>query len=944
MKKFILALAFSLPLLGLSQTLTNKTFDTDITGWINNTVGSGTASWDSTNGANAAGSLKWVTTAASQMIQTQTPNTAPFAGAGTYTLTFKVKGPAGATVKGVTWQTGNQITGSALTLTGGWDTYTSTHVISSTYASSIMSIRLQPGVAGTFYFDDVDWTYQIPAGNTVLNTTVSGPGTLAKSPASYSYAPTDGVTLTATPKSHAVFTGWSGDLTGTTNPATFTMNTNKSVTANFAADPTFNYAYYFNTDGDLEGWDKTTDASLTVAQAGGIVTLTPTANQYTRFSLTGFPIPTGTYNKVTVKLKNLSATTNLIGITLNNGGSDVNIASPITTSDTAYKTYTLYFDSSTTGLSGNLTNFRIKFADSNNTTYSGRPSDNGQILIDEIIFENAATTWNGSGWSNGVPTSSLYANIAGNYSESADITAMALTINNNAVVSIPSGKNVTLSGALKVNTGSSFTLENNAKLIQPNFSGANSGAITVKRNSAPMVRLDYTLWSSPVAAQNLFAFSPNTVTTPTARFYSYSTLTDSYDNTGITGTSSFTKGKGYAVRAPNDFTSTPTVFTGQFTGVPNNGTISIALDATSPGYNLVGNPYPSPINASTFVTANSSLIDGTLYFFSHNAKSDGTAYETSSGGTGMQYATWNSTGTAAASSNSLVTGMNNTSTPNGTIQVGQGFIVKATANGTLTFNNDMRTVTSTEANADQFFKVNNNTIGPKAVTAAIATEKHRLWLDLTNEKGEGLSQLLVGYVDGATNEVDNLFDGEEFGSPKTSLTSQLNGKSYTIQGRALPFNDTDVVPLAFKAAANGRYTIALSKTDGLFASNQEVLLKDNATGTVKDLKTGSYTFSATAGTASSRFELAYSKSAINAIDEQSALVTAVKKQGVYQISTNGASIKEIEVYDIQGNLVLKQQNIDGSSSSLVGLTAVRGVLIVKVTTQTDQVNTIKIIN
>ena len=42
------------------------------------------------------------------------------------------------------------------------------------------------------------------------------------------------VILTATPDAGYLFTGWSGDLVGNVNPATVTMDSNKSVTANFA--------------------------------------------------------------------------------------------------------------------------------------------------------------------------------------------------------------------------------------------------------------------------------------------------------------------------------------------------------------------------------------------------------------------------------------------------------------------------------------------------------------------------------------------------------------------------------------------------------------------------------------------------------------------------------------------------------------------------------------
>jgi uncharacterized repeat protein (TIGR02543 family) len=41
------------------------------------------------------------------------------------------------------------------------------------------------------------------------------------------------VTLTAIPNGAALFTGWSGDATGTTNPIQVTLNGDKIITANF---------------------------------------------------------------------------------------------------------------------------------------------------------------------------------------------------------------------------------------------------------------------------------------------------------------------------------------------------------------------------------------------------------------------------------------------------------------------------------------------------------------------------------------------------------------------------------------------------------------------------------------------------------------------------------------------------------------------------------------
>jgi hypothetical protein len=53
------------------------------------------------------------------------------------------------------------------------------------------------------------------------------------SPSASSYAPGTVVTLTATPVAGQPWVGWSGAVTGTTNPITVTITKDTSVTANF---------------------------------------------------------------------------------------------------------------------------------------------------------------------------------------------------------------------------------------------------------------------------------------------------------------------------------------------------------------------------------------------------------------------------------------------------------------------------------------------------------------------------------------------------------------------------------------------------------------------------------------------------------------------------------------------------------------------------------------
>ena len=67
-----------------------------------------------------------------------------------------------------------------------------------------------------------------------LTVTVNGPGGVTKSPDKATYLHGESVTLTAVPGANASFLGWSGALTGVTNPATLVMDGDKAVTATFA--------------------------------------------------------------------------------------------------------------------------------------------------------------------------------------------------------------------------------------------------------------------------------------------------------------------------------------------------------------------------------------------------------------------------------------------------------------------------------------------------------------------------------------------------------------------------------------------------------------------------------------------------------------------------------------------------------------------------------------
>ena len=135
-------------------------------------------------------------------------------------------------------------------------------------------------------------------------------------------------------------------------------------------------------------------------------------------------------------------------------------------------------------------------------------------------------------------------------------------------------------------------------------------------------------------------------------------------------------------------------------------------------------------------------------------------------------------------------------------------------------------------------------------------ERHRVWLNFTNDQG-GFKQTMIGYVTGATNGVDDSYDGpSNTQNAYVDFYSLIGSAKFVIQGRALPFSINDEVPLGYKTVVNGIFTIAIEKADGILAS-QDIFLSDKTTGTFHNLKTGPYNFTTLAGTFNDRFVLVY---------------------------------------------------------------------------------------
>lgn len=79
------------------------------------------------------------------------------------------------------------------------------------------------------------WTLRVTNGSAYALTINASNGSVTRNPDKTTYSTGDQVALTAAPNTGYTFNSWSGDVSGTTNSTTITMNANKTATANFTA-------------------------------------------------------------------------------------------------------------------------------------------------------------------------------------------------------------------------------------------------------------------------------------------------------------------------------------------------------------------------------------------------------------------------------------------------------------------------------------------------------------------------------------------------------------------------------------------------------------------------------------------------------------------------------------------------------------------------------------
>jgi len=536
--------------------------------------------------------------------------------------------------------------------------------------------------------------------------------------------------------------------------------------------------------------------------------------------------------------------------------------------------------------------YRVRAVSNNNTISAFSNVIQVTTLTDPLSF----VIWTEAGWS-ADPLLELDAIIDFDYNTGLNFgfECKSLTINEGFVLTIADGTNVIVEDEIIIEGNQEgIVVENNANLVQLNdFANNNQGRIRVVRDSSPLFRLDYTLWSSPTSSplnsqpQTLKEFSPGTLNN---RFYGYNTLGNIFTVIADPVNTPFEAGLGYLIRVRNnhvpyvDENSIPEIWTGIFTGIPNNGFIEVPVSDDGKGCNMIGNPYPSVISAEDFINLNIDDIEGELYFWRRRNTQGG------GGDIGTFYATYNLGGATSSTPTS--------EEPNGFIQIGQGFALKV-ENGidSVVFSNDLRVADEFD---NQFFR------------PSILSEKHRVWLNLTNDQGV-FSQMMLGYHENATDGYDKGYDTKLFMDSNVYISTLLGEMPLTIQSKSLPFELEDVVKVKLSLETAGEYTIALSKFDGVFETDQPVYLFDKSNSLYHNLKESSFTFFSESGEISNRFELRFQNETLSIenpdLIENDSLVL-YQNNNRLNLKSSENQISEIVLFDITGRKIIEFKEVN----------------------------------
>jgi hypothetical protein len=561
------------------------------------------------------------------------------------------------------------------------------------------------------------------------------------------------------------------------------------------------------------------------------------------------------------------------------------------------------------------------------------------------------------------PTKTIDWNIvrtAHNITSNGNKTVLGLFVNSNTLtatsspVSQTDGSRLEVSHYLKLDgkidlVGRSQLVQKSGSDLDPDSSGSLERDQQGQGN-----KFNYNYWSSPVGAINnttnnnnftvdgvlrdgtntalitpplinwINGFDGATSPLSLARYwiYKFDNLANNYANwTQIGETGILQPGKGFTLKGPGSSGTQNLTFVGK----PNNGTITNTVGANQ--LLLVGNPYPSALDAEKFIDDNigsietsitDAAIDGALYFWEHYSTNNTHNLGAYQGG----YGVYNKSGGVKPSATGVdfisSSGSSSKFDPKRYIPVGQGFFVigKIGSGGTVTFNNSQREFIKEDATtlSQTMYRIPKTPKDSNHWTdnsnAQIENDTHRrvrLGFNLYNQSFH--RQVLLAFMDEKANsEMNDGYDAFNIDDSPSDMYL-LNGENeLAIQGEGY-FDEEASYPIGVRSETTGKISFVL---DGLenFDESQNIFMHDNETDTYHSIKDKAYEIELPQGTFNERFSLRFIDKSLAVKDplyDNAVTVFFTRSNNTLNIknSANDNTVLTASLYNIQGKLLSK---------------------------------------
>jgi hypothetical protein len=596
----------------------------------------------------------------------------------------------------------------------------------------------------------------------------------------------------------------------------------------------------------------------------------------------------------------------------------------------------------------------VYFGDDYTNESGATHTNDGDLHLEGNLTNDGTVTTTGSA------TGTTYFNSSATTTQNLNGTSDAakfynLTVNNASTdgesLEVADGYNLEVTKDVVITSGQKLRLMGEAQLIQTHTGATNNSGLghLLKDQDGAQNSYRYNYWSSPVQNDAGIVYNVSTVLKDgsTANQWSptqvgFTTALDGTNGVPIalstrwmwkyvdstvdpyndqdwvqlfdmnTTTPSFgadiNPAQGFIMKGTNSAAAYADSQNYSFEGKPNDGDYTLTISANKEY--LVGNPYPSALDADQFINDNiagTPVIDGTIYYWEH--WSTGTHVYTEYGG---GYATYNLAGGNLATLHPDFTAGSGSGLvlPKQYIPVGQGFIVRSesTSGGTITFDNGQRIFELEGTNSTQLRSTN--------MTNGV-TRRIRLGYENPDERHR---HLLLAFTSGnATNSFDYGYDGQmiDVADDDMFFTMQDNGKnlSYVIQGVGV-YNIEAFYPFTIKVATAGEHRIILDATENF---DEDIYILDKDTNTTFDIRNNDFTINLEVGEYANRFELVFQPRAPLEVENYlNDLITSFYSDNEIIIQNRQLiSITDLQIFNSIGQLVYQNTNQDQLSTNEV---------------------------